>query len=163
ATVLDDPTITPAGAFGAVRDDLTNLMAEPTDPLADQLSRAAAQLSDRILHQAPGYATLTPQQASRLLTALTGLSGLLAPSAAARPVRCGRPASTRPGCCAATPGSPTGPPRACPSPSGSRRPPRTRFPPRTIRPCTWRRPRWTCTAPACAPRSGRPAGRGWRN
>jgi hypothetical protein len=87
-TVLDDPTITPAGAFGAVRDDLTNLMAEPTDPLADQLSRAAAQLSDRILHQAPGYAILTPQQASRLLTALTGLSGLLAPVAVA-PVRQG--------------------------------------------------------------------------
>jgi hypothetical protein len=82
-TVLDDPTITPAGAFGAMRDDLAKLLAEPADPLADQLSRAAAQLSDRILHQAPGDVILTPQQASRLLTALTGLSGLLAPIAVA--------------------------------------------------------------------------------
>jgi hypothetical protein len=84
-SVLDDPTTTPAGAFAAVRDDLTRLLAEPTDPLADQLSRAAAQLSDRILHQAPGDAILTPQQADRLLTALTGLSGLLAPIAASLP------------------------------------------------------------------------------
>jgi hypothetical protein len=82
-TVLDDPTITPAGAFGAMRDDLVKLLAEPADPLADQLSRAAAQLSDRILHQAPSDVILTPQQASRLLTALTGLSGLLAPIAVA--------------------------------------------------------------------------------
>jgi hypothetical protein len=82
-SVLDDPTITPAGAVDAVRDDLTKLLAEPADPQADQLSRAAAQLSDRILHQAPGDAILTPQQATRLLTVLTGLSGLLAPVAAA--------------------------------------------------------------------------------
>ncbi len=82
AGVLDDPTITPAGAFEAVRDDLARLLAEPADPLADQLSRAAAQLSDRILHQPPGDALLTPLQASRLLTALTGLGGLLAPIAA---------------------------------------------------------------------------------
>lgn len=84
-SVLEDPTITPAGAFDAVRDDLARLLAEPADPLADQLSRAAAQLSDRILHQAPGDPVLTPQQASRLLTALTGLSGLLAPVAAGVP------------------------------------------------------------------------------
>jgi hypothetical protein len=82
ASVLDDPTITPAGAFDAVRDDLAKLLAEPADPLADQLSRAAAQLSDRILHQAPGDPILSPQQASRLLTVVTGLSGLLAPIAA---------------------------------------------------------------------------------
>src|SRR5262249_3368377 len=43
ASVLDDPTLTPAGAFDAVRDDLAKLLAEPADPLADQLSRAAAQ------------------------------------------------------------------------------------------------------------------------
>ena len=84
-SVLDDPTITPGGAFDAVRDDLARLLAEPADPLADQLSRAAAQLSDRILHQAAGDPILTPQQASRLLTAVTGLSGLLAPIAAAVP------------------------------------------------------------------------------
>ncbi len=81
-SVLEDPTITPAGAFDVVREDLAKLLAEPTDPLADQLSRAAAQLSDRILHQAPGDPILTAQQASRLLTALTGLSGLLGPVAA---------------------------------------------------------------------------------
>jgi hypothetical protein len=84
-SVLEDPTITPAGAFEAVRDDLARLLAEPADPLADQLSRAAAQLSDRILHQAPADPVLTPQQAGRLLTALTGLSGLLAPVAAGVP------------------------------------------------------------------------------
>jgi hypothetical protein len=82
SSVLDDPTITPGGAFEAVRDDLARLLAEPADPLADQLSRAAAQLSDRILHQPAGDAILTPHQASRLLTALTGLSGLLTPIAA---------------------------------------------------------------------------------
>jgi hypothetical protein len=81
-SVLADPTLTPAGAFEAARDDLTKLLAEPADPLADQLSRAAAQLSDRILHQVAGEPVLTPQQASRLLTALTGLSGLLGPIAA---------------------------------------------------------------------------------
>jgi len=84
-SVLEDPTITPAGAFDVVREDLAKLLAEPADPLADQLSRAAAQLSDRILHQVPGDPILTPQQASRLLTALSGLSGLLAPVAAGIP------------------------------------------------------------------------------
>ena len=89
-SVLEDPTITPAGAFDVVRADLARLLAEPADPLADQLSRAAAQLSDRILHQVPGDPILTPQQASRLLTALTGLSGLLAPVAAGIPQGAGR-------------------------------------------------------------------------
>jgi hypothetical protein len=42
------------------------------------------------LHQVPGDPILTPQQASRLLTALTGLSGLLAPVAAGIPQGAGR-------------------------------------------------------------------------
>jgi hypothetical protein len=77
-SILEDPTINPAGAFDAVRDALATLLAEPADPLADQLSRAAAQLSDRLLHQAPGDPVLTPEQTRHLLTVLTGLSGLLA-------------------------------------------------------------------------------------
>jgi hypothetical protein len=82
AGVLEDPTLTPAGAFEAVREDLGRLLAEPADPLADQVIRAAAQLADRILHAAAGDSVLTPLQASRMLTTLTGLSGLLAPIAA---------------------------------------------------------------------------------
>jgi hypothetical protein len=78
ASVLDDPTITPAGAFDAVRDEMAAILALPTDPVADQLGSAAVQLSERLLHQAPGEVILTPQEASRLLTVLTGLSGLLA-------------------------------------------------------------------------------------
>jgi hypothetical protein len=82
AGVLEDPTLTPAGAFEVVREDLGRLLAESADPLADQVIRAAAQLADRILHAAAGDAVLTPRQASRMLTTLTGLSGLLATIAA---------------------------------------------------------------------------------
>lgn len=78
ASVLDDPTITPAGAFDAVRDELAAILALPTDPVADQLGSAAVQLSERLRHQAPGEVILTPQEASRLLAVLTALSGLLA-------------------------------------------------------------------------------------
>jgi hypothetical protein len=80
--VLEDRTLTTAGAFEAVREDLGRLLAEPADPLADEVMRAAAQLADRILHAPAGDSILTPRQASRMLTTLTGLSGLLAPIAA---------------------------------------------------------------------------------
>ena len=76
-SILDDPAATPRGTVGAIRDEIARALAEPTDPVAEQLGRAATQLHDRIARRSPGELVLTPQQASDLLAALTRLSGTL--------------------------------------------------------------------------------------
>jgi hypothetical protein len=77
-SILDEPTATPHEALHAVRNALAWVLAEPADPVAEQLGRTAAQLHDRIADQSPGELVLTPQQASHLLAALRRLSGMLA-------------------------------------------------------------------------------------
>jgi hypothetical protein len=76
--VLQDASITPLGAFNTVRDEVLSLLAEPPDPITDQVACSVAELSDRLLHQGEGEPVLTAGQADQMLTALSGLSSLLA-------------------------------------------------------------------------------------
>jgi hypothetical protein len=75
--VLADASITPLGAYNAVRGELLQLLAEP-DSVADRVARSVAELSDRLLHQVDGDAVLAADQARQMLAALDGLSSLLA-------------------------------------------------------------------------------------
>jgi hypothetical protein len=75
--VLDDPATSPEQAVAAVRDDLRKLLADPMDPVLDQLTRAAGQLSARLRRPSPAELPLTPEQARTLLAALTPLAGRL--------------------------------------------------------------------------------------
>jgi hypothetical protein len=75
--ILDNPASTPHEALCTVRHELTRVLAEPADPVAEQLGRAATQLHDRIAQQPPGEVLLTPQQASQLLASLALLSARL--------------------------------------------------------------------------------------
>lgn len=77
--VLDDPAISPNQDVEAVRDDLGKLLADPTDPVLDQLAQAATQLSDHLArhrpgaHGEPGDLPVTAHQARRLLATLEPL------------------------------------------------------------------------------------------
>lgn len=75
--VLSDASITPLGAFNAVRDEVRSLLRPPPEELTEQVLRAVAALSDRILHAADGETVITPGQASRLRATLGGLATLL--------------------------------------------------------------------------------------
>lgn len=77
-SVLSDGSITPLGAFNAVRDEVRSLLSPPPAELTEQVLRAVAELSDRMLHAADGETVVTPGQASRLRATLGGLAGLLA-------------------------------------------------------------------------------------
>jgi len=80
--VLQDASITSLGAFNTVRDEVLGLLAEPSNPITDQVACSVAELSDRLLHQGDDEAVLTADQADRMLTALSELSSLLAHVAA---------------------------------------------------------------------------------
>jgi len=69
--VLEDPAGRPGQAVDAVRDDVHKLLADPMDPLLDQLARAATQLSARLGRAEP---LVTAQRARTLLAALTPLT-----------------------------------------------------------------------------------------
>jgi hypothetical protein len=75
--VLADASITPLGAFNTVRDELLQLLAKP-DSVAERVACSVTELSDRLLHRADGAAVLAADQARQMLTALKGLSSLLA-------------------------------------------------------------------------------------
>jgi hypothetical protein len=75
--LLENPELPAGQAVEAVRDDLGRLLADPTDPVADQLARAAAQLSDRLARPSAADPPVTPQQARRLLVALAPLTAQL--------------------------------------------------------------------------------------
>lgn len=84
-SVLDDASITPLGAFNAVRDEVRKSLTVPSTSLADRLVRAIAELSDRLIHTDPRGAgehgeavVLTPGQAARLRSMLDDLATLLA-------------------------------------------------------------------------------------
>ena len=75
--VLSDDSITPLGAFNTVRHEVRSLLSPPPEPVAEQLLRSAAELSDRMLHAADGDVVVTQEQARRLRSMIGGLSALL--------------------------------------------------------------------------------------
>jgi hypothetical protein len=92
-SVLADISITPLGAVNAVREEMFSLLAEPADPIADRVTRTAAELADRILHGADDEPPLTPGDAGRMLVTLRGLVFALA--GLAEPARAGTPEAGR--------------------------------------------------------------------
>ena len=80
--LLEDPAVSPAQAAEAAHSDLGRLLADPTDPVVDQLARAAAQLSGRLARPSPAEPPVTSQQARRLLAALAPLTARLSAIAA---------------------------------------------------------------------------------
>jgi len=72
--VLNDDSITPLGAFNTVREEVRSLLSPPPEWLADQVLRAVAELSDRMIDGT----TVTPEQAKRLQAMLASLATLLA-------------------------------------------------------------------------------------
>ena len=76
-SVLNDGSITPLGAFDAVRHEVRSLLSPPAAPVAEQVLRSAAELSDRMLHAADGDVVVTREQARRLRSMIGGLSALL--------------------------------------------------------------------------------------
>lgn len=80
-SVLSDAGITPLGAFNTVRDEVRSLLSPPPESLAEQVLRAAAELSDRIIHASGGDVGLRPEQVGKLQAMLGGLATLLAQQA----------------------------------------------------------------------------------
>ncbi|HTR95707.1 MAG TPA: hypothetical protein VMI73_28570 [Trebonia sp.] len=76
-SMLNDASMTPLGAFDTVRDEVRSLLSPPAEPVAEQVLRSAAELSDRMLHAADGDVVVTPEQARRLRSMIGGLSALL--------------------------------------------------------------------------------------
>jgi hypothetical protein len=75
--LLEKPELPAAKAVEGVHDDLGRLLADPADPVADQLARAAAQLSERLARPLADDPPVTPQQARRLLATLAPLTARL--------------------------------------------------------------------------------------
>jgi len=75
--VLERPAGGPGQAVDAVRDEMRTLLADPMDPLLDQLARAATQLSARLHHAGHSELLVTAQRARTLLAALTPLADQL--------------------------------------------------------------------------------------
>ncbi len=76
--VLDDVSITPTGAFDAVRGEVQHLLAGPRPLLADRAVRSVAELTDRLLHHDDVENVMTAGQASQVIDLLDGLTSLLA-------------------------------------------------------------------------------------
>lgn len=73
-SVLADAGLTPLGAFDTVRDEVRALLSPSSESLAEQILRAAAELSQRMTHGG----SMAPDLARRLQGALPGLATLLA-------------------------------------------------------------------------------------
>jgi hypothetical protein len=73
-SVLGDDSITPLGAFNTVREEVRSLLSPPPESLAEQVLRAAAELSDRMAHGT----SMAPEQAKQLQVMLASLATLLA-------------------------------------------------------------------------------------
>ena len=71
--VLSDASMTPLGAFNTVRDEVRALLSPSPESLADQVLRAVAELSDRMIHGS----RMAPGQAKRLEGMLASLATLL--------------------------------------------------------------------------------------
>ncbi len=78
-SVLSDASMTPPGAFNAVRDEVRSLLSPSPESLAEQVLRAVAELSDRMIHGS----SMAPGQARRLEDTLASLAALLAQQAGA--------------------------------------------------------------------------------
>ena len=76
-SVLSDASMTPLGAFNVVRDEVRSLLGPSPESLAEQVLRAAAELSDRMIHGS----SMAPGQARRLEGMLSSLATLLAQQA----------------------------------------------------------------------------------
>jgi hypothetical protein len=72
-SVLSDATMTPLGAFNTVRDEVRALLSPSPESLAEQVLRAVAELSDRMIHGS----RMAPGQARRLEGMLASLAALL--------------------------------------------------------------------------------------
>ena len=72
--VLRNAGATPPSAFETVCDEVRSLLSPSPDALAEQVLRAVAELSDRMIHGS----NVAPGQASRLQGSLAGLAALLA-------------------------------------------------------------------------------------
>jgi hypothetical protein len=75
--LLENPELPPDQAVEAVRPDLGAILADPTDPVVDQLARATAQLADRLARPSATDPPVTAAQAHRLLAALAPLTAQL--------------------------------------------------------------------------------------
>jgi len=80
--LLEDPELPAARAAEATRADLGRLLADPTDPMVEQLARTAAQLADRLARRSPADPPVGAQQARRLLGVLAPLTARLSAIAA---------------------------------------------------------------------------------
>jgi hypothetical protein len=79
--ILDDASLTPSGAFDAVRASVFGLLSRPSGPVAVRAMQVITELADQLRHGSGGDATIPPRQARQLLAALDELSILLAKSA----------------------------------------------------------------------------------
>ena len=72
--VLSNAGTAPPDVLGTVRDEVRSLLSPSPEALAEQILRAAADLSERMIHGS----SMAPEQASRLQGSLVGLTALLA-------------------------------------------------------------------------------------
>jgi hypothetical protein len=80
---LEDASLTPLGAFNTVRDEFSQLLAQPEDPIAARVSSALAELTDRLSRHCADEVVISPYEARQLQMALNGLTALLAGAGAA--------------------------------------------------------------------------------
>jgi hypothetical protein len=80
--VLDDPSMTPLGAFNMVRGEVVELYREPVR-IADRVHHSVAELSDRLMREADPAALVDQEQARLLLASLDELRLLLTSEAVA--------------------------------------------------------------------------------
>jgi hypothetical protein len=81
-TVLDDPSMTPLGAFNMVRGEVVELYREPVR-IADRVHYSVAELSDRLMREADPAALVDQEQCRLLLASLDELRLLLTSEAVA--------------------------------------------------------------------------------
>ncbi len=74
--VVEDPSMTPLGAFNAVRDEVSAMYSDPRR-IADRVNYSLVELSDQLMHTAGCDALVDADQASRILASLDELKQLL--------------------------------------------------------------------------------------
>jgi len=72
--LLENPELPAAKVAETAGGDLGRLLADPTDPVVEQLARAAGQLCDRLACPGPADPPVTAPQARRLLAVLAPLA-----------------------------------------------------------------------------------------
>jgi hypothetical protein len=80
--VLEDPSITPLGAFNAVRAEVSDMYTKPGH-LADRVHSSMAELSDQLMRRADCGAVVDADQARQILASLDELRSLLTSGVAA--------------------------------------------------------------------------------